>query len=92
MKRRNMLRADFSVFMCIIFMLAGCLLVLLISNLAVVLVDPATVIISGIIRASGFEAGSSGNEEMTGKIYTGGNGCGGEDCIQQTIAHQFFND
>ena len=73
MKRRTMLRTDFSVFMCIVFMLAGCLLVLLISNLAVVIVDPSTVIISGIIRASGLEAGSSGNVEMTGKIYAGGN-------------------
>ena len=73
MKRRNMLRADFSVFMCIIFMVSGCLLVVLISNLSVVIVDPATVVISGVIRVPGYEPGTSGNMESYGKIYPGGN-------------------
>lgn len=68
-----MLRADFSLFICIVFMLAGCLLIVLVSNLAVVIVDPATVIISGIIRAPGMESGASGNEEMVGKMHRGGN-------------------
>ncbi len=73
MGRRNMLRADLSMFMSIIFMLAGCLLIMLISNLAIVIVDPATVVISGIIRAPGMQRGASGNLEQVGKIDPGGN-------------------
>jgi hypothetical protein len=73
MKRRDFLRSDFSMFMGLVFMLAGALLAILISNLAIVIVDPATVVISGVIRAPGMEQGSSGNQQLLGKIHAGGN-------------------
>ena len=72
-RRTDLLRSDFSAFMFIIFMVAGCLLVILISNMAIVVVDPATVVISGILRAPGFAAGTSGNVSTPGHIYAGGN-------------------
>lgn len=72
-RRTDLLRSDFSAFMFIVFMLAGCLLVILISNMAVVVVDPATVVVSGILRAPGFVAGTSSNTATPGHIYAGGN-------------------
>lgn len=73
MRHRKLLRPDFTLFMALVFMLAGCLLVVLISNVAVAVVDPATVVVSGVLRAPGPEAGAGVLAGSRARPAAGGN-------------------
>lgn len=70
-RRRSVLSTDLSAFMTVVLMLAGCLIVLLIVNLAARLADPNLIVIGTVIRAPGYQQGSNTDARSTGRVITG---------------------
>jgi hypothetical protein len=76
MKKRDRLGPDFTAFLSIIFMVAGALLVLLLSNTASLLANPDAVVISSLLHSRGLAPGgelSSGIGAFAGAVVVGGN-------------------
>ena len=70
-RRRTVLSTDLSAFMSVILMLAGCLIVLLIVNLAARLADPSLIVVGTIIRAPGDVHGTNTDKRAAGRVLTG---------------------
>lgn len=70
-RRRSVLTTDLSVFMTVILMLAGCLITLLIINLAARMADPNLIVVGTVIRAPGYHRGSNVDTRATGRVLVG---------------------
>ena len=70
-RRRSVLSTDLSAFMIVILMLAGCLITLLIINLAARMADPNLIVVGTIIRAPGYQQGSNVDTRATGRVLVG---------------------
>lgn len=55
MRRRALLRPDLTAFMSVLFMLLGCLLVVLVGNLSSAVADTESTVVRAVLRASGDE-------------------------------------
>lgn len=69
MRRRALLRPDLTAFMSILFMLLGCLLIVLVSNLASAVADTDSTVIRAFLRANADE----GSENAAARLTPAGN-------------------